>query len=359
MGAPRSLRSAALALLLLATPAIANANPSAKLTYIRGSGCEQCPDEAHLRRAVAARLGYDPFFPWAKQTVITELERGEAGYVGRVRIIDSDGVTRGERKLAPSGSDCVETVNALALAISIGIDDLGRLDAAAEPDGAAAASPTGSLATGAAPPPTDPVPPATREPADSASSGLTPTVPSKGADGAPRGENLGKDRRAARVMPFVSARAHGALGLSPSPAVGSSVAVGLRRGVLSGAIEGRADLAASTTTSLGTVSSSTYLASLVPCVHLGTPFACLVAGVGSFAYRGADIAMPRHSSAFLAALGVRLGAELPLSASLSAFASADVLANVTPHRVQIDGVDVYGQPILCGALGIGLAAHFP
>src|SRR6188768_3765956 len=35
--------------------------PSARLEYTREVGAESCPDEAALRRAVADRLGYDPF----------------------------------------------------------------------------------------------------------------------------------------------------------------------------------------------------------------------------------------------------------------------------------------------------------
>lgn len=35
------------------------ASPSSRLVYVRGRGAETCPDEAALRAAVAARLGYD------------------------------------------------------------------------------------------------------------------------------------------------------------------------------------------------------------------------------------------------------------------------------------------------------------
>jgi hypothetical protein len=37
------------------------AAPTAKLSYVRGEGAEACADEADLKKAVAARLGYDPF----------------------------------------------------------------------------------------------------------------------------------------------------------------------------------------------------------------------------------------------------------------------------------------------------------
>jgi hypothetical protein len=73
------------------------ASPSAKLTYARSSGAERCPDEADLRKAVAARLGYHPFFPSASTTVVAEITRAGRGFHGHVKILDEDGVVRGER----------------------------------------------------------------------------------------------------------------------------------------------------------------------------------------------------------------------------------------------------------------------
>jgi hypothetical protein len=51
------------ALAVLSASRWAYATPSARLVYSRGHGAESCPDEHALREAVAARVGYDPFFP--------------------------------------------------------------------------------------------------------------------------------------------------------------------------------------------------------------------------------------------------------------------------------------------------------
>ncbi|MGH7440137.1 MAG: hypothetical protein ACRENE_30975, partial [Polyangiaceae bacterium] len=53
----------------------AGATPSARLVYSRTTEASSCPDEAELRKAVATRLGYDPFFSWARQTVVVQISR--------------------------------------------------------------------------------------------------------------------------------------------------------------------------------------------------------------------------------------------------------------------------------------------
>jgi hypothetical protein len=55
------------------TARVAGATPQARLVYSRGTGAEDCADEHALRRAVAARIGYDPFFPWAPKTVVASM----------------------------------------------------------------------------------------------------------------------------------------------------------------------------------------------------------------------------------------------------------------------------------------------
>src|SRR6188472_4541113 len=79
------------------------ASPSAKLVYVRGTGAETCPEEADLRRAVATRIGYDPFFPVAQKTVIAQVSKVSAGYRARVQIVAEDGTVRGERELGTKG----------------------------------------------------------------------------------------------------------------------------------------------------------------------------------------------------------------------------------------------------------------
>ena len=55
--------------------------------YVRDQGATRCADEGELRAAVAARVGYDLFFPWARKTVVVQVERAKpSGYRGLVQI---------------------------------------------------------------------------------------------------------------------------------------------------------------------------------------------------------------------------------------------------------------------------------
>src|SRR5262245_35159385 len=120
----RTVASVVACLTALLVARIAGASPSAKLVYVRGTGAEACPGEAELRKDVATRLGYDPFFPVAQKTVVAQVSKVAGGYRGRVQIVADDGKLRGERELATKGQDCRELVHALALAVSVALDDL-------------------------------------------------------------------------------------------------------------------------------------------------------------------------------------------------------------------------------------------
>lgn len=159
MGITARGASSLLAVAALGVGSNALASPSARLTYLRGSGAESCPDEGALRSAVASRLGYDPFFPAANKSVVAEVSRADKGFRGRVVILDEKGLSRGERVFPPSGQDCAETVRAMALAISIAIDDLSAESpppeepSAPQPSPSPSPSPEPSTSTSTSPEP--------------------------------------------------------------------------------------------------------------------------------------------------------------------------------------------------------------
>jgi len=77
--------------------AIANpvgAFPSSRLVYARGVGAEGCPGEGTLRHAVAARLGYDPFFPSAERTIMVVIAANGIELEAKVYLVDTSGVVR-------------------------------------------------------------------------------------------------------------------------------------------------------------------------------------------------------------------------------------------------------------------------
>ncbi len=70
----------------------------ARLEYARAAGTETCPDEAVVREAVKARLGFDPFQSDAARTVRADVTRQGAVFRVRVRVTDEAGIEVGVRK---------------------------------------------------------------------------------------------------------------------------------------------------------------------------------------------------------------------------------------------------------------------
>lgn len=100
----------------------ARAAPTARLVYSRTAGAASCPDEGALRRAVSVRVGYDPFFGWARKTIIANMSASPSrGFVARVMLVDEDGIAHGARELRTSGA-CAERLDPVALGIAIAID---------------------------------------------------------------------------------------------------------------------------------------------------------------------------------------------------------------------------------------------
>jgi hypothetical protein len=324
----------------LASPALAT--PSAKLTYLRGPGAERCPDEAELRKAVAARLGYDLFFPWATKTVVAEISKARKGFHGRVKIVDEQGLVRGERAIDATSDDCGDVMRALALAISIAVDDFD-LDAAPPPTPAPPPAPV---------PPLAPEPPEVLEPP--AGSSLPPRTPERPAgpatdSGPPRGFEV-----EAWLTPLVSA------GVAPQGSLGVIVGAGALYHAVSLGLEARGDLPASGGDApSGRVRTFVLLGSLVPCFHEPSPlFVCGLVSAGTFQEQGEGLRAPRSGAAPFGAVGGRFGVELPLSRLAFFVAHADGLATLTRHTVQIDGQGAFTLPPFSASIGFGAGVRF-
>src|SRR5262249_3940922 len=138
------------------------------------------------------------------------------------------------RTLSSRRSDCGELASAMELAISIAIDPMSASRPAAP-----APAPT--------PAPT-PSPPPERERPKPVS--VTPTTF------------------------HASAGMIGTFGSAPGPALGVTLEGGARRGAVSLSLEGRVDVPASESLSMGEVSGSLLVGSLVPCLHRGVFAGC-------------------------------------------------------------------------------------
>jgi hypothetical protein len=318
----------------LASAAEAPGPTFVRFAYERGEAVGACPDQAAIQLGVAARLGYDPFRPDATFRLRASIERGAGALEARIEMIDGQGRLTAERRLQSRQRDCAELASSVELAISIAIDPLGQGRAR----GVAAMAPARSPESSVAPAESQAPPPV--ESAHAAS-------PAQDAATAPP-----------LVSRFVLA-AVGALRVAPSPNLGVVAGASVGRRWWSLALEARADWPASTSLRAGEVSSAIYVGTLVPCVHHGVVAVCALASAGAQRVAGNGLVQARSAIDAYAAVGGRLGADLPLSGHFALTLHGDVSAPLTPMHLQVDGGTVWTSPALAVALGLGLAAIFP
>ncbi|MBX3190466.1 MAG: hypothetical protein KF819_25930 [Labilithrix sp.] len=311
----------------------ASAAPSARLVYVRDTGAEDCPDEPALRAAVAARLGYDPFFPHAAATLFAEVTREGGTYRARVKLVDEGSVVRGARDLEHKGPRCADLVDAMALTMSIAIDPRSLTS-----------PPAPSVVE--EPPRQDDPPPAEGPPAP----------PPAAVDAPP--PRAAAPEIASRVGLFATLAASGWFGAAPAPATGLTAGVGLRRDWLAVLVEGRFDLPSSREVAAGTVETSLVAGSIAPCFVRGVVFGCAVATLGSLSARARGITFPSSDDALHFLLGGRAGVAIPLSGAVEIRAHGDLLYAATPQILRIDGRDVYTLPRLGAGISAGFGVHF-
>ena len=315
-------------LLGAAIPTAARATASARLVYSRSSGADSCASETALRAAVAERVGYDPFFPGAKPVVVASMGRaGEAGFVARIRMIDEHGIEYGTREYRAE-DDCSELLDATALAIAIAIDpkSLGP-----RPSKAAA------IATDEPP---QPPPPAARGEAEE---GVAAPPP------APTGP-------AATFLGLAGGA--GSAGLAAAPAVGGEVGAAVRWRNVSLELDGRIDVPASTRAQ-GGGQVSTWLAvvTFAPCGHAGLFFACALAQAGAMratgeAPGGASEGVPWWGA------GGRFGVTTPLSDGIAFRLRTDLVVDLAPPGLALNGTRVWKAPPIAESLGADVVVRF-
>jgi hypothetical protein len=324
---------------LLGTRA-ANATPTSRLVYSRSSNADSCPDEQALRSAVAARVGYDPFFAWATRTIVANIRRREQAFVATVDLVDEKGISHGARELHAE-SECGELFDAVALAIAIAIDPQSL--------------------TRPSPPPAQPTPP-TSEPAPATAPLAEIVAPAATpVDVAPSRPALVKtaDSRADSLTFEASAGAVASTGVAPGPAVGLALGAALRWSTFSLGLEGRIDAPASATApGGGEVSSWLVLGAVTPCVYLGPVFGCAVVQAGSAQTSSSGVADTRSQSLGWFATGGRLGVLFHMTADTLLRLRTDVVANLDPQTLRLNGGDAWPAPLVAASLGVDLVLHF-
>ncbi len=327
-----------LALLLaaasLSVSRAAAAGPTARLVYTRGPGAETCPDEGELRRAVAVRVGHDPFSASAPLTVAVEMVAVEGHLRGRI-VIETGGIESGSqaideaRRLGGDRADCEDLLNSIALAVSVALD-ADKVSVAAVPE---------------VPPP----------PATAVAPPVPATPPEVGPDTVPEAKPavplvLG---RAPRVSLWVAPGVRASFGAWSHVAVAPDLFVEARYRWLGFGVEGRYDLPV--TVHVGSNDQATVgrgTGSVVPCAHIRWFTAC---GVATFGVTQARGAIPTGSAldAPYVALGGRVGADLALVPRFHLLGTVDLDGILTPFRIDGGSATTESFPVEASA-GIAL-----
>jgi hypothetical protein len=332
--------------LLAGAPASGAPPTTARLVVERSRGAEQCPDEAALQRAVAARLGRDPFRPDAGLLIRVRLDRQRGGMAAALDVTTSGGA-RGSRTLTSRDASCGELAAAVALALSIIIDPLAR--PASQPGWDGPEPP--ELSPPPAPPfgPASPPSPEPKPVAAAPAAAPTPVV----AAAWPTRE------RGSGIVPELSVGGAAAFGAAPTTTGSVLLQAGLRRGALSVALEGRFDVPVSTSAGSGSVSAGLLMGDVVPCYHRWLLAGCAVFGAGVLRGSGHNLAGARSETSAVGVAGARLIFEWPLGARFGLRAYAEVLGRLRSVSLRVDDASVWTTPPVSGGLGLALAVKFP
>lgn len=314
-----------------ASPARAQTAASAHLVYVRGPGAEECPGEQAVHAAVGARLGYDPFFAWARDTLFVEITRTGGEFHADLKLVDDRNLLRGGREISVTSTDCTAAIDAIGLTISLTIDPSSLLN------------------------------PAPSRPATVPQPEVQPEVPPSSPQVSREVQARAPRSPSERFSGHIGAGAVASFGTAPDATLGPTLFAGASWRSLSLDVEGRADLPASGAVQ-GTsarVRSWLVVGSVVPCVHLGGPFGCVVLSGGSLGATSLGISMPRTDHAPWWGAGLRAGGELPLPGSLSLRVYAELIAALTRDTLNIDEAVAYTFSPWSGGLGAEIAWRFP
>jgi hypothetical protein len=335
------------AVALVALVAVARAGSSSRLVYSRAPEASSCPDESELRKAVAKRFGYDPFFPWAKQTVVVQIFRARGRFIARVQLLDEEGIAHGSRELSSNQGACSEIFEAAALAVSI------ALDAPAKPLTQEAAE---AQSAPPSPPPAPtlvPLPPVA-PPAASAAAGGEGEKPARPSDG---GARMTIDVGLDLLGSFNTTPSDGTLSVTPA----ASVFVRGKLQMWSLALELLADYpgwATRATFPGGTVQAWVIAGGLAPCFRSGLFAVCAVGQAGSLQASGEHISPQSSRSTLFLTAGARLELEWPITETLALRARGEGVANLFRATLVLGDTDVWTASPVAGSLGAGLTAHF-
>lgn len=327
----------ACAAFLLTAAGSARAFPSSRLVYARGPGAESCPERDVLSRAVAARLGYDPFLPSSDKTIVARIVRENENLKGQVELIDERGLELGLREFSAAPEQCDELVKTMALSISIAID------------------PHSAETYSQAPPDEPPTPTPEENESVEPIAPVTPKAPTP-------------LRREAPVRKVAPAREHGfdwssGVGLNgtfdaaPRANLGALALARVARPTWSLGVQARVDLPMTQPRANERFRLFELELTALPCLRVRALFVCESTAVVWLQANGTREGA-QGGSAALFALGAVIGGELGLSQAFGLLAELELSLRPWPTRFLADGQQLWKTPILREGAALAAVLHF-
>jgi hypothetical protein len=334
-------------------PMRAHAAPgdATRLEYARSEQAASCPDQTALRTLVVKHLGYDPFFPVARQTIVVEITGVAEGLRAQMHLVNDQGMIVGSRELRERPEHCDELVASLALAISIALDPSAAPNTSddsvapppkqaeqAQPEGAPSAEAKAEPVAPEVPAPTAKVPPPKRKPKS------PPRAPAAAT---------GQIPIALRVGGFA------ALGAAPALAFGFRVGASASWGWVRLLTEFADQLPASKTVDhVGGARASQLSATFAPCAAQQTVAACALLNIGSLHVQGTEILDAASEHLLNVTLGVRFEYSPTLFGRLRLLTSLDIDKSLTPITLRVHDQVIWKTPVVWPVLGLGLSWQF-
>lgn len=148
-----------------------------------------------------------------------------------------------------------------------------------------------------------------------------------------------------------------ALGTLPTTSGGPLAYLSGRWPVFSATLEGRFDLPTSLEVDGGArVDAWLIVGTLSPCAHWRAVFGCAFLSLGSMHGAGHGVDAPRAEQRFYAALGPRIGLEVPLGDVMALRVHGDLMAPIRAVTLQLRGRDVWASPDVAAVLGLSFSA---
>ncbi|HET7543925.1 MAG TPA: hypothetical protein VFK05_28835 [Polyangiaceae bacterium] len=334
---------------LFAGRAHAEPGDATRLEYARSPQAAACPDRDALAVQVRKRLGYDPFFPAARQTISVEIVEAEGELRAQMRLVDDAGIIVGSRELHERIGNCDELVASLALAISIALDPSAAL-------GEEPAAPPKAESAPPAPAETPPEP--ERDPAAQEhppKPGQTRAAPGTSSP------NTSSQKRSDPVRVALRGTLFADVGTAPALAYGWRL--GLDVGGENYRVGAEFLLQLPSENELyggGSARTSLLGGSLVPCFAWDPLAACALVTVGSLQSRAEGIPYPSSGKSVLyTALGARFEFAPTLAKNLQLLTHLEAMKPLGPVSLQIAGDEVWHTPVLTFALGVGVRWRIP